>query len=319
MQTTRPIMQAYEMKHETYETLYQAHLGNVDRKALEAARAREEDPFFRNIIDLTLEKTTVRINWDVRPFTDGFRTGASPRERLDETFVTFVLRLVALHKEEQYMRAFRKPGSFDALMAWEALLRETLLCSLALLYGVRWTVEAVFEFLEPAVLRLLGGDPFALRELMTSVGARPVRETPHLAEVEFGRLNFMHVGQYSSMYWRYLHWMAEAFDLRSGDPGMAFYRRRWLELLQGPLYRTLRCGVCMYHFKNMLVESRAQLAASDVDLSRLVFEWHNRVHALRREQYPFLQEPDYDESDFGADRQFMREALSAPRLETEPR
>lgn len=298
------------MKHTTYETLYQAHLGNVDGKALLEARERETDPFYRNLIDLILEKKTLRVGWNVLSFTDEFRSG-DPRERLDETAFAFLLRLVDVHKEEQYVRAFRKPGSFDALMAWEALFRETVLCALALLYGVRWTTEKVFRFLEPAVLRLLGGEghPGALRELLRSVGVVPAREAPYQAEVEFERLNFLHVGQYGSMYWRFLHWMAEAWHARRGDPEAAFCRELWLDLLGKSLYRTLRCGACMYHFQNLTNEHRDRLASPDVDLPRLLFEWHNRVHALRREQSPFLQEPDYDESEFEKDRQFMRRAL----------
>lgn len=298
------------MKHKTYQVLYQAHLGNVNKKALEQVRAEETDPFYHNLIDLMLERKEIRVSWDVPLFTDKFRSG-SPREMLDETVFAFILRIVTIIKEERYLRSFQKPESFDALMAWEALLRRLLACSLALLYRVRWTAETLLAHLEPALMQLLnGGPPAVLRELLKSVGAPVAREAPYLAELHFEKLNLMHVGQYSAFYWRFLHWMAEAFHLRKDDDAFRFFRHEWLQLLDGSLYRTLRCGVCMFHFQKMLKELKPQLADESSDFPRLWFDMHNRVHAQRREQFSFLKEPDYTESEFAEDRAFMLQALS---------
>lgn len=296
------------MKHHTYQTLYQAHLGNVNEKNLLEARAQETDPFYHNLIDLILEKKEIKVDWPINLFTDTFRSG-SPRERLDETVFAFILRIVAINKEERYLRAFQKPESFDAVMAWEAILRRIILCTFALLYHVRWTPESIFTLLEPTVMELLsGGHVFALRNLMTSLGISLARETPYQAELHFEKLNFLHVGQYSSFYWRYLHWMAEAYHMRT-KADMAFYKRQWLELLNESLYRTLRCGICMYHFRTMLNELKPQLIDPKTNFPKLWFDIHNRVHAQRREQYTFLKEPDYSESEYEADRDFMLQAL----------
>lgn len=296
------------MKHSTYQTLYQAHLGHVDAEALGRVRAEETDPFLHNLIDLILEKRPIRVEWDVTPFTDAFRT-SSPRQRLDETVFAFLLRLVAINKEERYLRTFQKPESQDAVMAWDALLRSLVTCTLALLYGVRWTAEQLLGHLEPAVFRLLSGsDASALRQLMQGVGIVLAQDEPYQAERHFEKLNFLHVGQYSAFYWRYLHWMAEAYTASRDVPELAFYRRQWLDLINQSLYRTLRCGICMFHFRAMLKEVQPQLLTSD--FPRLWFDLHNRVHAQRREQYPFLKEPDYTESEYAEDAEFMRQALS---------
>lgn len=297
------------MKRQTYETLYQAHLGNINEKDLLEARAQETDPFYHLLIDIMLEKKDFRADWDIENFTDKFRTG-SPRERLDETVIAFILRIVTIIKEEHYLRVFQKPESFDALMAWENILRQIILCSFALLYNVRWTPESIFTQLEPTVMELLsGGQVFAFRNLMKSVGISLARETPYQAELIFEKLNFLHVGQYSSFYWRFLHWMAEAYQMRS-DANMSFYKRQWLELITGSLYRTLRCGICMYHFRTMINELKPQLMDPKSNFPKLWFDMHNRVHAQRREQYSFLKEPDYTESEYESDRQFMLQALS---------
>lgn len=294
------------MKHKTYQVLYQAHLGNVNHKALEEVRAEETDPFYHNLIDLILEKKDIRVGWDVALFTDKFRAG-SPREMLDETVFAFILRIVTIIKEERYLRSFQKPESFDAMMAWEGLLRRIIACSFALLYNVQWTAETLLTHLEPALLQLLSGGPATvLRELMKSVGIRLAREAPYQAELHFEKLNLLHVGQYSAFYWRFLHWMAEAFRMRKAP----FYRSEWLQLLNESLYRTLRCGICMFHFQKMLKELRPQLMDEATDFPRLWFDLHNRVHAQRREQYTFLKEPDYTESEYAEDRDFMLQALS---------
>lgn len=297
------------MKHKTYQTLYQAHLGNVDKKALMEAQAEETDPFYHNLIDLMLETKDIKVQWDTTVFTTEFRS-ASARERLDETVFAFVLRLVAINKEERYIRAFQKPESHNALMAWEGILRRIILCATALLYDVRWTPHSIFTFLEPAVMQLLsGGDASVLREMMKNVGVTMARETPYQAEREFEKLNFLHVGQYSSFYWRFLHWMAEAYSLRK-DEEMEFYKKEWLDLINESLYRTLRCGICMFHFRTMLKELKPQWTDKQLDFPKLWFDIHNRVHAQRREQYKFLKEPDYTESEYKEDADFMLQALS---------
>lgn len=298
------------MKRKTYETLYQAHLGNVNKKALTETRAKETDPFYHNLIDLILETSSIRVEWDITPFTEKFRVG-SPHEKLDETVFAFLLRLVVINKEERYLRAFQKPESQNAVMAWDAMLRMIIHCTLGLLYNVQWTSETIFTHLEPAVLKLVSGnDCSPLRELMISVGITLAKETPYQAELQFEKLNFLHVGQYSSFYWRFLHWMAEAF--REGtDPASAFYKKQWLELLNAPLYRTLRCGVCMYHFRSMLKELQPQLMDEKTNFPNLWFQMHNRVHAQRREEYKFLKEPDYTESEYNEDAEFMKKALVA--------
>lgn len=295
------------MKHTTYKTLYLAHLGNVNKKRLVEAREDEKDPFYHNLIDLMLETKDIRVEWDITPFTENFRS-VSPRERLDETVFAFLLRLVAINKEERYMRSFQKPESYNAIMAWDSMFRLIVANTLALLYNVQWTAETIFKHLEPAVIQLLSGnDPSPLRKLMTSVGISLAKDTPYPAELLFEKLNFLHVGQYSSFYWRYLHWIAEAFGVRKNSQ---FYKEQYLELLTEPLYRTLRCGVCMYHFRTMLKELKPQLMDEKADFPKLWFDMHNRVHEQRRKTYSFLNEPDYTESEFKKDQEFMLQALS---------
>lgn len=294
------------MKHSTYKKLYQAHLGVIDEKSLLESRNQESDPFYQNLIDLIVTNNAPVVQWDVKPFTSEFLSG-SPRQKLDETFFAFILRVVAIIKEESYVRTYQKPESHNIVMAWISILRSIMCSSLALLYNVHWTPETIFTHLEPAITKMISkGESSALRQLMTDLGITLAQKELYLAERSFEKLNFLQVLQFGSFYWRFLHWMAEAVDLRGEE--MAPYKKQWRELLKGPLYRTVRCQICMVHFSNMLKEFETQLM--DGKLSQLFFTLHNRTHAMRRETNKFLQEPDYTEDQYKLDSEFMRQALS---------
>lgn len=297
------------MKHSTYQKLYEAHLGFVDLKGFLESRNEESDPFYRNIIDLIVEKNTAVVQWDIKPFTTEFLSG-SPRQRLDETFFAFILRIAAIIKEDSYVRTYEKPESHQAVLAWIALLRSLLMSSLALLYNVQWTAESIVTGLEPTILKLFNEtDPLALRHLMVNLGIKLAKEKElYPAESLIEKMNFLQIMQFSSFYWRFLHWMAEADTVRGDD--MALYKKEWRQLLKGPLYRTLRCGICKDHFKNMLTEYESKILDENEDLSRLFFTMHNRTHALRRQSFKLLQEPDYTEAQYEVDSKFMRQALS---------
>lgn len=293
------------MKHSTYQKLYQAHLGVIDQKGLAELRNQEKDPFYQNLIDLVIENNAPHVEWNTRPFNSDFLSG-SPRKKLDETFLAFVLRIVAIIKEESYVRTFKKPESHQPLIAWIAILRNLLICSLGLLYNVRWTTESIMNHLEPAIMKMFSeGDAFVLRRLMKDLGVELAQEEPYPAEQQVQKLNFLQIQQFGSFFWRFMHWMAEA-DATRTDKDADLYKLGWRQLLIGPLYRTLRCGICMHHFRKMLDD--ANLLTVE-DLPKAFFEMHNKTHQFRREALKYLQEPNYTEAEYANDSEFMRRAL----------
>ncbi|GFU09931.1 sulfhydryl oxidase [Trichonephila clavipes] len=109
---------------------------------------------------------SIQVPWDTKLFQDEFRQG-TPQERLEQTTMMFLLRLVALVKEEMHIRTFRKPESHEAVQAWISLLKHTLFATLTLLYNVRWTVRHFF-LLDNLVFDLVHeGRVSALRQFMT--------------------------------------------------------------------------------------------------------------------------------------------------------
>lgn len=294
----------HKMEHETYQVLYQAHMGNVNRDALNKILQTEKDPFLIYYINLMLEKSSIQVDWDITPFTESFRS-TSPEERLQETILAFLLRIAALVKEEMYIRTFNKPEAQIAFLAWVQILNQCIYTVLTLLYDLKW--EDVDHFKrDDAVLNLLHyGKATALRELMEHMGIRMIKPL-YPAEKMFEKLNFLRTDQFSSFYWRLLHWMAEAMNKRKNRPNV---QKMWRDLVRYPLYRTLRCGICMYHFQKLTKEMEAQLADEEQDNAKLWFDIHNKVHASRREQYPFLIEPDYTEDEYKLDAEFMQRGI----------
>ncbi|GFS47068.1 hypothetical protein TNIN_118411 [Trichonephila inaurata madagascariensis] len=71
-------------------------------------------------------------------FQDEFRQG-TPQERLEQTTMMFLLRLVALAKEEMHIRTFRKPVILHEAVQADSLLKHTFALLTLILYNVRWT------------------------------------------------------------------------------------------------------------------------------------------------------------------------------------
>ncbi|GFW97243.1 sulfhydryl oxidase [Trichonephila clavipes] len=134
------------MKHSTYQLLKKAYLGNVNHAALFQILHEEKDPFVQRAVRLATQMDSIQVPWDTKLFQDEFRQG-TPQERLEQTTMMFLLRLVALVKEEMHIRTFRKPESHEAVQAWISLLKHTLFATLTLLYNVRWTVRHFFSWI----------------------------------------------------------------------------------------------------------------------------------------------------------------------------
>lgn len=289
------------MRHSTYKLLRRAHLGDVDTNAL--FRTPDSDPYLRHTISLLTETDTTDVLWDTTPFTLQFRS-VPARERLDQTVVTFLLRIVAIVKAELYVRSFQKPGSWGASLAWIQVLKDCTFTILTLAYDLHWTSERFLQ-LDEAVLSLVhDGQPDTLRRLMQQLGITMSRETPFEAELLFGKLNFLNVIQFGSFFWRLLHWMAEAVVVRGDDPDVALAKAKWKSLVTGPLYRLLRCFICMDHLQILVQELRPQLLDDATDYPLLWYNIHNRVSINS-----IKKTPPYSEEEFSKDVLYMREGL----------
>ncbi|GBN19715.1 hypothetical protein AVEN_261794-1 [Araneus ventricosus] len=300
------------MKHETYHLLKHAYLGHVDKSALLGAASQEKDPFLQRAVQLVTQNTPIRhVPWNTQTFTTEFRQGTA-RERLDQTVMTFFMRLVAIIKEEMHIRTFQKPESHAALYAWINMFKYSLFAVLSLLYKVRWEEKDYFELDKVVFESVHEGKASALRHFMERDLNIELSASTTVAEQVFETLNFLSIAQFGSSFWRLLHWMAEAMDLRDNDE-MARAKQIWRELITGPLYRMLRCGICMAHMRKITQELGPQLLDSNTRYRQLWYNIHNKVTATKLETYHSLgfnlQPSTYSESELEQDAAFMLQAL----------
>lgn len=296
------------MKHQTFELLYRAYFGDVDQEALRNAMDQESDEFVRYQIRGVLKKVHLPVQWDVTPFTTDFRS-VRPHQRLDETVITFLLYAAAIVKDEAFRRSFTKPESCMVVAAWMEMLKGLMYAVLTLTYDITWTVQDSFKLSETVLILLHEGKVTALRDFMRKqLRIVMIREDLFQAERLFESLAYLHVGQFSSFFWRVLHWMAEAVNARSNQPDA---KKMWFELIVGPMYRMLRCSICSFHFKGMVDKLKSDLTDESKDHAKLWFDLHNQVHAERREKYLNIasKEVDYTAQQYEEDAEFMREAL----------
>lgn len=305
------------MKHETYNLLRRAQLGNVDRGALLDVRFKETDPYIQRQILLIANGLDSVYRWNPIPFQSEEFLNAPARVRLDQVVFTFLLRLAILTKQQLFYRVFRKPESFDALLAWENILKECIYCVVTLLYNAKWTSERMLK-LNRLVLELLhSGNEKALRIFLQKDMEINLATGEELTEAElhFSALGELHIHDYGSSTWRLLHWMAEAIDLRKDDNSdVTTAKRLWRQMMLGPFYRILQCKICMNHLMAILVKLKDKLEDETTPYATLWFEIHNAVTANKNKTFQIndsyqLQELQYNVDSYSRDREFMHQAL----------
>lgn len=291
------------MKHETYQCLRKAYLGSVDPSALHRAMDDEPDPFVTRVLKLASNPVSMFMpSWDSQNFTTQFRN-ASPKERMDETVITFILRFVAVIKNDFHFRMFLKPESQAAMQAWICLLKQSIFAILTLLYRAQWSPNDYFK-LDRLVMDLVyDGKYGALRDFMVDDLHLDVTDAITQAEKNFDKLIFLNIVQFGSSFWRLLHWMAEAIDFRETQ----LAKTLWRDLVTRSLYRVLKCGICMAHMRKIVQELEPQLLSETTQYSQLWYNIHNRVNSVKLDRS--LEATLYSESEFELDASFMRQAL----------
>lgn len=286
------------MKPKTYQILKKSYFQYKDVARLQ--EIEEDNPFDRFLVQAFQQPSAVA--WDTRPFS---QCTGSARDRLDETTITFLLHLVAVVYRDKHSRSFLKPESAPVWLAWVGMLKYTTLCVLGLLYRVEWDYEKMQE-VDLFVTEILNtGNPERLRRLMGDLGI-VLRPELYAAEKQSSELMFLSTHQMGSFYWRLLHWMAEAYALRTQAAAL---KKTWREFVTHTLHRLLTCQICQYHYRQIVSELQSELLSDETDYPNLWFRIHNKVHANRRALYPTLVLPDYSESEYAKDAEWMRQAL----------
>lgn len=300
------------MDHESYVIIKNAGIHNiVDSEKLHKIKMKVV-PTVREKIDRYLNHTSI---YDINPginlhrFTDQFLATKSPKDRLDEVVVTFLLFLANQLSQQKIIRSFLAHGAWESEYAWVMLFKWVVYSIFTLIYDVRrWTSE-YYIYLDDTIIDLaLNGDASALSRFAEKIGIQFESETPYLAEQHFTKFEYHNPMIFGPYYWRLLHFMAEAMAIRQdvNNNDVKSAKKLWKQYLTETMHRTLQCIHCKLHYKDLLEHSGYKqkiLDSEDEEFPKLWYELHNKVNYWKN---------SYSEEDWKTDREFMKLALLSP-------
>lgn len=300
------------MDHESYVVIKNAGMYNiVDSKGLEKAKMKVV-PTIREKIDRFLNNFSIYdidSGLDLHRFTDQFLVTNSPKDRLDEIVVTFLLFLANQLSQQKIIRSFHAYGAWESEYAWNMLFKWVIFSIFTLVYDVRgWTSE-YYIHLENAIIDIaFKGDASALSRFAEKIGVQFESETSYPAEQHFTKFEYHNPMIFGPYYWRMLHFMAEAMVIRkdANDNDVKTAKKLWKQYLTETMYRTLQCNLCKLHYKDLLDHNGYKekiMNCEDEDFPKLWYEIHNKVNYWKN---------NYSEDDWKKDREFMKLALISP-------
>lgn len=287
------------MLHSTFLTLKRAHLDDVDDEELFQNR-QKECPFVQFQIDSKLfpdcvNKPRIRsiLFSNVRDIS---------KKSLDETVMNYILFIADIVKNDKYNRIFLRPASVAGERAWLEMLKLVIYCVVTLLYDVKWNSHYHFH-LDHTIYELLRGKADALRIFFQKINVTHFTPTVFPVERDVEMLHFQNTAEFGPYYWRLLHWMAEAFEVRYGHDDIELAKSVWKEFIVSTLYRTLLCPRCMDHFREIVEKFKDRFLESR-NYPQLWFEIHNVVKAKQKK-------PLFDRTEFEKESQAMKSVLVA--------
>lgn len=217
-------------------------------------------------------------------------------EYKDELVITFLLYIGKQFNFEKLIHTFAKPFT-NCIYNWLFLYKTVIYVVISLMYNKKWSVHEILD-LDKTMLLLNEGHPESLRQLM---GTLQVLSSDKKYEAE---TNYMDIRKWSSVqygpfYWKMLHFMAEALELRKN---LKLEKGLWKDFTLYQLHRTLRCIFCIEHY-NHLVSKHEKSLKDSTNYPNLWFDIHNEVNEL-------LKKMPYSKVDFERDRIIMRKLLS---------
>lgn len=280
------------MNLESFSILKQAFKSQkFDEKELKDIK-RHVDPIIAEHIDYVTQNVDKIVGLDYKKFL----TIKNTLEYKDEVVITFLLFIGKYINFEKLSHTFVKPFS-DSIYYWLSLYKCVIYVIISLMYNKKFTVNDML-LLDQTILMFNEGHPDAIRQFMISIQVLKTNK-PFEAEINYIHNRKLSADQYGPFYWRTLHFMAEAYDLRSG---FNEEKKLWKEFVLYALHRTLRCSICSDHYKKMVNKYRKELNESNC-YSKVWFDLHNDVNIEVGKQ-------PYSEKEFDDDKTIMQKLLS---------
>lgn len=263
---------------------------NFDERELKKLKARV-NPIIAEQIDYVTQNVEKIVGLDY----EKFQTINDSAEYKDELVITFLLFIGKYIHIEKLAHTFIKPYS-DSIYYWLCLYKCVIHSVISLLYDKKFTTNDML-LLDETILLFNDGQPDAIRRFMTSIKIIKSKQ-PVEAETNYIHNRKLTADQYGPFYWRMLHFMAEAFDVRTG---FEEEKALWRDFILLALSKTLRCSICSEHYKRMITKYSESLKNS-TNYSKVWFDLHNDVNLE-------LGKPSYTETQYEQDKIIMQKIL----------
>lgn len=219
----------------------------------------------------------------------------------DELIITYLLFLGKIINNSMFIHTFYAPQSMG-IFNWISAYKQVVYSIVNLLYNKKFVDEDWIE-LDNMIYSLNNGDSKSVRNFLAYMKVLSIDSDFKIdMETTYDQTFILRVDQFGPLYWRMLHFMAEATNVQKKA---IFAKNIWKDYTINLLYRTLFCTICKEHYQKVVEKYRNELENSS-DYATLWFDIHNNVNKT-------LNKPEYTQSEFQKDQLIMRELLSVKK------
>lgn len=283
------------MDRQTYKILKQAHRNNIDEQELKQIEISSlPNPLMKDRVNLLLGNVNINIK-----FSDLARKFSSIENSVaykDELVITFLLFLGKILNNSLLLHVFYVPQSQN-IFNWILLYKRITYSIVTLLYNKKFTDED-FLCLDDMIYKLNEGYYDSVRNFLNKMKLLTLSAEPLEIEKKYSELIVITADDFGPFYWRVLHFMAEAINLRKHA---SLAKSIWKEFVLYSLHRTLLCSICKEHYKTVAEKFKQELQNS-ADYAKLWFTIHNHVNKS-------LNKTEYSIAEFEKDQSIMKNLL----------
>lgn len=284
------------MDRQMYKILKQAHRNNGNEQELKKIKlSLLPNPLMVDRVNLLLGNINVNVKFSdlARKFSN---LENSPAYK-DELIVTYLLFLAKILNNSLLLHVFYVPQSQN-IFNWILLYKRITYSIITLLYNKKFTDEDFFN-MDIMVHRLNEGYFQAVRQFLNRMKLLTISEEQLEIEKKYSELIVITSDDFGPFYWRILHFMAEAINIRKHS---TLAKTIWKEFVLYSLHRTLLCSICKEHYKTVAEKFKQELQNSSIDYAKLWFDIHNHVNKS-------LNKTEYTREEFEKDQSIMKNLL----------
>lgn len=285
------------MNRQTFKVLKEAHKNNVNPEELRRIKWSEQTPLITNHVNLFLNNTNRNVNVKFSNIVSKFSSLENTSAYKDELVITYLLFLGKILNNTLLSHMFFVPQS-QSIFNWILLYKRVVYSIITLIYNKRFTDED-WLYLDDMVYQLNEGSSNSVRTFLKQIRVLSISNEPVEMETKYADLLYITSDDFGPFYWRMLHFMAEAINLRKNA---VLAKSIWKEFTIYSLHRTLLCSLCQNHYKNV-VEKYSNELQNTSNYSNLWFDIHNYVNK-------FLNKFEYSKSEFEKDQSIMQNLLT---------